>query len=113
MPKFLIREADIVALTEQMIAGYTAHSSVFPLVVVADFQAGLSNFKAVKQAYEDLKGQTQIATVAKHEDLDSLVEQMLFYVLIRCAKYTNSRRLAETIAVYVFICIYYITFRKR
>jgi len=76
MPKFPKREADIVALAEQMVAGYTAHAGDFPSVTVADLQAELTNYKAVKQAQEDLKGQTQIATAAKDEDLNDLVEQM-------------------------------------
>lgn len=34
------------------------------------------------------------------------IEKYLPFVLIRCSKYTNSRRLAEIIALYVFICSY-------
>jgi len=34
------------------------------------------------------------------------IEIYLPFVLIRCSKYTNSKRLAEVIAVYTFICAY-------
>ncbi len=34
------------------------------------------------------------------------IEKYMPFVLIRCSKYTNSKRLAEVIAVYAFICSY-------
>jgi hypothetical protein len=37
------------------------------------------------------------------------IDKYLPFVLIRCAKYTNSKRLAEIIAVYAFICAYLLT----
>ncbi len=36
-----------------------------------------------------------------------LIERFLSFVLIKCACYTNSKRLAETIAVYIFASVYY------
>lgn len=38
-----------------------------------------------------------------------LINLFLPFVLIRCTRYTNSKRLAETIAVYTFVCAYYLT----
>lgn len=37
-----------------------------------------------------------------------IIERFLPFVLIRCTKYTNSKRLAETIAVYTFVASYYL-----
>jgi hypothetical protein len=36
-----------------------------------------------------------------------IMKEFLPYVLIRCTKYTSSKRLAEIIAVYVFASAYY------
>ncbi len=74
--KFPIKENDITALAEQMIAGLTEHASDFPSVTVADLQAILTGYKEGKQLQEDTKGQLRIATVAKSEDLDELITQM-------------------------------------
>ena len=38
-----------------------------------------------------------------------IIERFLPFVLIRCVRYTNSKQIAETIAVYTFVCSYYIT----
>ena len=37
-----------------------------------------------------------------------LISALLPFVLIRCVKYTNSKRLAETIAVYTLVASYYL-----
>lgn len=39
-------------------------------------------------------------------DYKNTIEKYLPFVLVRTTKYTNSRRLAEIIALYVFICSY-------
>jgi hypothetical protein len=46
---------------------------------------------------------TPKAVLSSYEET---IEKYLPLVLIRCAKYTNSKRLAEIIAVYAFICTY-------
>jgi hypothetical protein len=49
---------------------------------------------------------------AQKEKLSSYrdtINELLPFVLIRCAKYTNSKRIAEIIAVYAFICAYRLT----
>ncbi len=76
MPTFPRTEAEIVALAEQMIAGYTEHAGDFPSVTVAELQAELTNYKEGKQTQEDAKGQLHIATSAKEEDLEDLIEMM-------------------------------------
>ena len=76
MPKFPIREPDVVALAESMVAGYTAHATDFPSVTVADLTTALTNYKNQKQTKENAESQAQIATVTKDEKLDILTELM-------------------------------------
>jgi len=76
MPRFPKSEPEIVALAEEMIAGYTAHAADFPSVAVADLQTTLTNYKSQKQTQEDNESKAQIATVTKDEKLDALVELM-------------------------------------
>jgi hypothetical protein len=76
MPKFPKTEAEVVALAEAMIAGYTAHAADFPSVTVAGLSTALTNYKNQRQTQEDKRGQAQIATVTKDEKLDALEELM-------------------------------------
>jgi hypothetical protein len=76
MPQFPNKEADVVALAEQMIAGLTTHAADFPSVTKATLEGKLADYKEEKQAQEDAKSQVQIATISKDENLDSLVELM-------------------------------------
>jgi hypothetical protein len=76
MPRFPKSEPEIVALAEEMIAGYTSHAADFPSVTVAQLSTMLTNYKNQKQTQENAEGQAQIATVTKDEKLDGLVELM-------------------------------------
>jgi hypothetical protein len=76
MPKFPIKEADVVALAEQMVAGLTAHAADFPSVTVADLSTALTNYKSQRNTQENARSQAQIATVTKDEKLEGLVDLM-------------------------------------
>jgi hypothetical protein len=76
MPKFPIREPDIVALADTMVAGLTTHAADFPSVTVATLTTALNNYKSQKNAQDAAEGQAQIATITKDEKLDALVELM-------------------------------------
>ncbi len=76
MPVFPKKEADIVALAETMVAGFTTYAADFPSVTVADLSTALTNYKSQRQSQENAKSQSQIATVTKEEKLDVLVELM-------------------------------------
>ena len=80
MAYFPVKENDVVALAEQMIAGYTAHPADFPsidpLTDLVALQAALDAYQADKQTQEDAKSQAQIATVTKTTQLDELAELM-------------------------------------
>jgi hypothetical protein len=76
MPKFPKTEAEVVALAETMVAGYTAHAADFPSVTVATLTTVLNTYKTNRQSQENAKSQAQIATVTKDEKLDALVELM-------------------------------------
>ncbi len=39
----------------------------------------------------------------------STIEKYLPFVFVRCSRYTNSRRMAEIIAIYAFICAHRLT----
>lgn len=80
MPNFPKTEAEIVALVEAMIAGYTAHPADFPsidpLVELVALQTALSDYQTNKQSQTDAKAQAQIATETKDTNLDELTELM-------------------------------------
>jgi hypothetical protein len=76
MPQFPNKEAEIVALAEQMIAGLTEHGADFPSVTKAALESGLADYKEQKQTQDSAKSQAQIATISKDENLDLLVELM-------------------------------------
>lgn len=80
MPTFPIKETEVAALADLMIAGYTAHAADFPsidpLVELVALQAALDGYQADKQAQADAKGQAQIATETKSDALGTLEEIM-------------------------------------
>ncbi len=76
MPTFPRTEAEVVALAEAMIAGYTAHAADFPSVTVADLQTVLTNYQTDKNNQDDARAQAKIATETKEAKLDDLVELM-------------------------------------
>jgi len=76
MASFPKRENDIIALADQMVAGFTAHAADFPSVTVADLTTALTAYKTQRQTQEAAEGQSQIATVTKEEKLDALITMM-------------------------------------
>jgi hypothetical protein len=76
MPAFPKRETDVVALAEQMIAGYTAHAADFPSVTVATLSTAINNYKSQKTTQESAHSQAQIATVTKDDKFEALVDLM-------------------------------------
>jgi len=46
---------------------------------------------------------------ASISDYKKTIEEHLPFALIRCAKYTNSKHIAEIISIYAFICTYLLT----
>ncbi|MCK4752152.1 MAG: fibronectin type III domain-containing protein [Planctomycetes bacterium] len=80
MPQFPRTEAEVVALVEQMIAGYTAHPgdfpSIDPLVQLVALQTALNEYQTDKNTQEDTHAQAKLATVTKDTKLDGLVETM-------------------------------------
>ena len=76
MPVFPKTEAEVVALAEAMVAGYTAHAADFPSVTVATLSTALSTFQTNQQSQINAKSQAQIATETKDDKLDDLVELM-------------------------------------
>ncbi len=80
MPTFPIKESEVVALVEAMIAGYTAHPADFPsidpLTDLVALQAALDGYQTDKQGQIDARAQAQLATVTKGTKLDDLEELM-------------------------------------
>ena len=80
MPTFPIKETEVAALADLMIAGYTAHAADFPsidpLVELVALQAAIDGYQADKQSQADAKGQAQIATETKSDALGMLEEIM-------------------------------------
>ena len=76
MANFPDKEADVVALVQSMIAGYTAHAVDFPSADPIGLQAALSGFLTDNQSQDDAKAQAQIATTTKTETLGSLESLM-------------------------------------
>jgi hypothetical protein len=80
MSSFPRNELEIVALAEQMIAGYTTHPADFPsiepAVELTALQAALTNLQNLKQNQENAISQAQIATATKGAALVELVRAM-------------------------------------
>ena len=80
MATFPTKEAEIVALVETMIAGYTAHPADFPsidpLVELVALQTALGDYQTDKNTQEDARAQAKLATVTKDTKLDGLVDIM-------------------------------------
>ena len=76
MANFPDKEADVVALVQSMIAGYTAHAVDFPSADPIGLQAALSGFLTDNQSQDDAKAQAQIATTTKTGTLDTLESLM-------------------------------------
>lgn len=79
MPKFPAKEADVVALAESMIAGYTDHPTDFPSVSAESLtalQTALADYQTNKQSQVSAKAQAKIATETKDGQFDSLANLM-------------------------------------
>ncbi|GAG85271.1 unnamed protein product, partial [marine sediment metagenome] len=80
MAQFPNAEADIVALANAMIAGYTAHPADFPsmdpLTDLVALQAALSGYQTAKIAQTDALAAAQVATETKDLKLDDLEDLM-------------------------------------
>ncbi len=81
MPNFPRQEAEVVALAEAMIAGYTAHPADFPsidpLTDLVALQTALTTYQADKQSQLDSRAQAKLATQTKGTTLDALTDLML------------------------------------
>ena len=80
MPTFPTKEAELVALAEAMIAGYTAHPADFPsidpLTDLVALQAALDGYQTDRQSQLDSRAQAKISTQTKSTTLDALTELM-------------------------------------
>jgi len=80
MPNFPRNELEIVALAENMLAGYLAHAADFPSIDPATdlvaLEAALGHYQTDKQTQADAKSQAKLATQTKTMKLDSLAELM-------------------------------------
>ncbi len=76
MASFPDKDADVVALVQTMIAGYTVHAIDFPSADPLGLQAALDGFLTDRQSQEDAKAQAQIATATKRGTLDTLESLM-------------------------------------
>jgi len=77
MPKFPKREADILALADAMIAGYTAHAADFPSRAPGlAFKARRLGYLTAKDAQTEALAAAQVATEQKDAKLTALIELM-------------------------------------
>ena len=76
MPRFPRREAEVIALADAMIAGYTANPADFPNADVPALQAVRDTYQTSRDEQTESMGRTQLKTDVKEEDLDDLVEFM-------------------------------------
>ena len=80
MAQFPKAEADIAALANAMIAGYTAHPADFPsmdpLTDLVALQTMLTNYNASKTAQVDALAAAQVATETKNQRLGALENVM-------------------------------------
>jgi len=76
VPKFPKREADILALADAMIAGYTVHGADFPSHTGPWLPIRRSVYIATKKAQTEALAVAQVATEQKEAKLAALVELM-------------------------------------
>ena len=80
MPTFPTKEAEVVALVDTMIAGYTAHPADFPsidpLTDLVALQAARDAYQSDRDLQIDARSQAQSATLAKSAKLGELEELM-------------------------------------
>jgi len=79
MAIFPTTEPAVLALADFMVTGLTAHPGDFPSVTPAQLtalQAQLSSYREAKSDQDVSKGNLQVMTAVKDENLDTLVEMM-------------------------------------
>jgi len=76
MPKFPRREAEVIALADEMIAGYVAYPTIFPSANVSAMQGARSLYGTSKDAQTGAHGELAIATEAKQQSVDALEDVM-------------------------------------
>ena len=76
MPTFPTREAEVTVLANSMVAGYTAHPTVFPGADTVGLQAAFDAYFAAKTAQTDAQAQAQLATEAKEGGREALEVEM-------------------------------------
>ncbi len=76
MAQFPNAEADVVALANAMVAGYTAHAADFPSSDALGLTTALGDYNTTKLAQVDALAAAQVATETKNLKLDDLEELM-------------------------------------
>lgn len=78
MAKFPKREADIVALGQEVVAGLTAYAAVYPSppVAPADLESRMTAYIAARDAAIEARAVAEAATAAKHEALRAFVADL-------------------------------------
>ena len=74
--QFPKKEADVAALSNSMVSGYTTYAVDFPNANAAALGAALAEYQATKDAQTQAQGQAQLATEAKDAALAGLEELM-------------------------------------
>jgi hypothetical protein len=77
MPKFPTRESDILAMADQMYAGYMAHPTDFPSVAGGQLIPKRVQYRSALKAQTNAIALAQQATETKNESLNALKEVML------------------------------------
>lgn len=76
MPRFPRRQAEVIALADAMIAGYTANPADFPNADLPALQAARGAYQTGRDAQTEAMGQAQLKTDVKDEKLDDLEDVM-------------------------------------
>jgi len=76
MPKFPRREAEVIALVDEMIAGYLINPSMFPSADVPALQAARAAYTTAKDEQMTAQGVLAVATEAKQHSVDTLEDVM-------------------------------------
>ena len=76
MAQFPNAEADVVALANAMVAGYTTHAADFPSSDAVGLTTALGDYNTTKIAQTDALAAAQVATEAKNLKLDDLEDKM-------------------------------------
>jgi hypothetical protein len=96
MPRFPLRESDVLALAQSIAAGLALHGEDFPNADAAALEEKLNIYNMTRNAAEDARSGAMLATAIKKKaagELETIIKNTLKQAEIDC--YSNPTKLTE------------------